>query len=184
MAIEYTVTKVEAPVKTSTGKDMYKTTLMAPDGTNETINLFDMVVEGAKLNGEIYTNDKGYRNFKSAQKAAGGAFRDNQKAAVIEKAMDKKNQNIAAAQDRSAWMWAKTNASTLLQGQLNGLDIFEIRDKVIELATYIYNGEPTEPFTSPKVYSEKDKINQEVGDKIFNSGLSDEDLEAMEHIPF
>ncbi len=94
MAIQYTVTKVEGPTKTSTGKDMYKTTLKDPQGAEETINLFDPVVEGAVVNGEIYTNDKGYRNFKSAQAVAGGAF----KTAQTEKLMDKKADNIATAQ--------------------------------------------------------------------------------------
>lgn len=101
--------------------------------------------------GELVKNGN-YYNLVSPKQSAGNNF----KTATIEKAMDKKAQNIAQAQDRSAWMWAKTNASTLLAGSMNSingtLDNQLIASKVIHLATLIYNGEPFEPFTSPKTH--------------------------------
>lgn len=114
---EYTVTKVEQTT-TSTGKPMYKATLMAPDGTPETINLFDPIVEGAKLNGEIYTNEKGYRNFKSAQSVAGGAF----KAKQIEDTLNKKGEMIATAQSNKE----------------NGIKIASTLNKAVEIAIVEY----------------------------------------------
>lgn len=80
-----------------------------------------------------------------------GAGMAAMKTAQINQAMDKKAQQIHAAQDRSAWMWAKTNASTLIsntQFVKNYENLNQVANDVVELATKIYNGEPTEPFTS------------------------------------
>lgn len=70
------------------------------------------------------------------------------KASMIGEAQSIKAQNIAQAQDRSAWMWAKNNASTLLASRGIGstTPASEIANMVIDLATKIYNGEPVEPF--------------------------------------
>jgi len=72
------------------------------------------------------------------------------KADMISVSQDKKAQNIAQAQDRSAWMWAKNNASMILANQkqeaLNIRDLDEIAEMVVDLATKIYNAEPTMPF--------------------------------------
>jgi hypothetical protein len=103
---------------------MYKATLMAPDGTPETINLFDMVVEGAKLNGEIYTNDKGYRNFKNAQSVAGGAY----KTAQVEKLMDKKSDSIATAQNNKE----------------NGIRVASTMSGAVTLAVAQFKSEPND----------------------------------------
>ena len=68
----------------------------------------------------------------------------------IAEAQTEKAKNIALAQDRSAWMWAKTNASTIItspnlrDGETSSAE--EMVDKMIKLATKIYNAEPTEPF--------------------------------------
>lgn len=118
MTIQYRVTHVELPIKTSTGKDMWKTTLADPEGKEETINLFDMVVNGAVLNGEIYTNDKGYRNFKSAQSVASGAF----KAKQMEDTMNKKSEMIATAQNNKE----------------NGIKIASTLNKAVEIAIVEY----------------------------------------------
>lgn len=79
-------------------------------------------------------------------RASGGAFKTEQ----IKEAQASKARSIAEAQDRSAWMWAKTNAATILAGTERFKDPLltnkQISDIVIDLATKIYNGEPTEPF--------------------------------------
>lgn len=110
----------------------------------EDVDTFDAVQNGATIEGEITTGQYG-KNFVKAKAVAGSNFKTQQ----IEKAMDKKADQIAKAQDRSAWMWAKINASTLLaQNNLaKTAGIQELADVVLELATKIYNGEPTEPFS-------------------------------------
>lgn len=123
MAIQYTIIKVEN-VTTSTGKPMYKSTLKDPEGKEETINLFDMVVEGAVVNGEIYTNDKGYRNFKSAQAVAGGAF----KTAQMEKAVERKEQGIARSQENKEW----------------GIKVSSTMGGAVNLAIAQFKGEPND----------------------------------------
>lgn len=71
----------------------------------------------------------------------------DKKANLISEAQQRKEQSIAAAQDRTAWMWAKNNATELLTGTFpQGTPQDTIADVVIELATKIYNGEPTTPF--------------------------------------
>ncbi len=151
--MKYLIVKVEEGKKAD-GSPMYKSTLRDTDGKDETINLFDKVGEGMSVEGEIVSvekNGKTYRNFKSAQKAAGSNYAAAKKEETITKFQDRKTQDIAKAQDRSAWMWAKNNAATLLaiRGEFfanknNSI----IAQEVIDLATKIYNAEPTEPFTS------------------------------------
>lgn len=92
---------------------------------------------------------------------------------MITKAMETKAHNIAAAQDRSAWMWAKNNATTLLsnyKGLYEDVDFQKgkklpdvvMADAVIRLATKIYNGEPVEPFSSkPTVVSTGDDVSND-----------------------
>lgn len=95
-----------------------------------------------------------------------GGFKTQQ----VKELMQDKNRNIEAAQDRSAWMWAKTNAAQLLAGKSNAdmkiksdlMTLEGISDAVLNLATLIYNGEPTEPFSSkPKVVSTGDDISHD-----------------------
>ena len=72
------------------------------------------------------------------------------KQAGIAEAQTEKAKNIALAQDRSAWMWAKTNATTIItsanlkDSEMSSAD--DMVDRMIKLATKIYNAEPTEPF--------------------------------------
>lgn len=84
-----------------------------------------------------------------------GAGMSAMKTAQIEKAMDKKAGQIHEAQERSAWMWAKNNAAMLIgnQNYFKSADYTnaEISREIIALATLIYNGEPTEPFTSKHI---------------------------------
>ena len=94
--MKFTATNVTQKTA-STGKPMWNTTLTGEDGASTTVNLFDPVSEGQELNGELYVNDKGYTNFKSAQKAAGSNFVSAKKEEMINKVMDKKSDSIAHA---------------------------------------------------------------------------------------
>lgn len=111
----------------------------------EKVSTFDAVSPGHTIEGEIIQNGQ-YLNFK--KKLEVPAFIKKQRADVsasVEKAQEVKAKNIEAAQDRSAWMWAKTNASTLLAGVIKHGDYgsnTDIAEDVLDLATKIYNGEP------------------------------------------
>ena len=134
------------------GRDWHITemNLEDPEGNvTEKVSTFESVQNGGTIEGTIVKNDKGYLNFKKLE--APGFVKENRgayKEKVIGEAMEKKSQNIKEAQDRSAWMWAKTNASTLLGTSLATYNNKEISEAVLDLATKIYNGEPTEPFNS------------------------------------
>lgn len=119
---------------TTTGKPMWNATLTGEDGVSANINLFDQVTEGQELNGELYVNDKGYTNFKSAQKAAGANFGAQKKEEVINRAMDKKSESIAHA-------GSITNATHLVVAMLNA-NIYPlkteemVKNKVREFVTW------------------------------------------------
>lgn len=104
----------------STGKPMWRATLTG-DGVEKTLNLFDEVKEGQELNGELYVNDKGYTNFKSAQKAAGANFGNAKKEEMINKVMDKKSDSIAHA-------GSITNATHLVVAML-GANIYAVKSE-------------------------------------------------------
>lgn len=121
----------------------------------ETANVttFDPVINGTVIEGEIVQNGQ-FLNFKMAKLESGRKPNMDRivekKASLIAEAQTEKAKNIAAAQDRSAWMWAKNNASLLIanhpQYKEKSLYTNEITQMVNELATKIYNCEPTEPF--------------------------------------
>ncbi len=112
------------------------------------VTTFDSVTLGGTVEGSIVQNGQ-YLNFKKAlEKPNFMKHIAEEKKKDIEGFQQSKAKSIAEAQDRSAWMWAKTNASTLLAGKFTGLDNQGIAELVLDLATKIYNGEPTEPFTS------------------------------------
>lgn len=118
----------------STGKPMWSATLKGEDGVEKQINLFDPVIEGQELNGELYVNDKGYTNFKSSQKAAGATFATAKKEEMINKVMDKKSDSIAHA-------GSITNATHLVVAMLNA-NIYPmkseqmVKDKVREIIVW------------------------------------------------
>lgn len=116
--MKYLITNV-IETTTSTGKPMWKTTLKDEQGVDETVNLFDRTVEGATLDGEVYTNDKGYRNFKSTQSLSKGAFLANKKEEQIERAQERKEQSINRAMDRKeesiAWFNSRNLAITFVE---------------------------------------------------------------------
>lgn len=134
----------------STGKPMWAVDLKGEDNVITKIMMFDSVTEGQELNGELYVNDKGYTNFKSAQKAAGANFAQAKKEEVINRVMDKKSDAITNA-------GSITNATHLVVAMLNANIIqkdfateTDIKNKVREYITYyreIYNNpEAVAPF--------------------------------------
>ena len=130
-------------------------TLTDQDGKDiENVSTFEPVMTGGTIEGEIVAKGQ-YLNFE--HKKVDNGKKPNmdrlmeKKSTQIAEAQSNKAQQIAQAQDRSAWMWAKTNASTLIANSdaIKGYgSLKEIADAVIELATKIYNGELTEPFAS------------------------------------
>jgi hypothetical protein len=112
--------------------------------TTENVDTFDAVESGFFIEGEIEKGQYGL-NFKktpSAKQQAGANFKSQQ----IEKVMDKKADQIAQAQDRSAWMWAKNSACLLVAHHPAYRDEESPFAMVEELATKIYNSEPLTPF--------------------------------------
>jgi hypothetical protein len=118
----------------STGKPMWNATLTGEDGASTTLNFFDEIKEGQEISGELYVNEKGYTNFKSAQKAAGANFATAKKEEVINRAMDKKSDSIAHA-------GSITNATHLVVAMLNA-NVYAIKteesvkNKVREMITW------------------------------------------------
>jgi len=129
------------------GKPFIEATL--DDGGDEQfkVSAWNNEFAGDYWEGELEKNDKGYWRIKKPTTSKKPNFDRiiEKKQAGIAEAQSEKAKNIALAQDRSAWMWAKTNASTLL-GTGAGTNNDEIAERVLDLATKIYNGEPVEPF--------------------------------------
>lgn len=111
---------------------------------------FDKIMTGHTIEAELWISGTN-KAYLFAPKAKTGGNRPNmdrimdKKAGNIAEAQTRKEQSISEAQDRSAWMWAKNNASILLGTSLSLESNDTISKAVIELATKIYNGEPTEP---------------------------------------
>ncbi len=112
---------------------------------------FDNLMSGGPVEGEPWTSGAG-KNYLFAPKPEGSSKKPNmdrlmeKKSTQIAEAQSNKAQQIAQAQDRSAWMWAKTNASTLIGDSMSSANNDTIANRILDLATKIYNGEPTEPF--------------------------------------
>ncbi len=140
------------PKMTKTGKP-YKALTVDVDGDVRKVNMWSNFPDFANINEESVflgnmVKEGAYWNLShdATEKRSTGSFQAN-KTVSIDKAMDKKATNIKEAQDRSAWMWAKTNACTLLGDRMKEwLNQDDIANEVLSLATKIYNGEPTEPF--------------------------------------
>lgn len=160
--------------------------LIGEDGTRyEKVGAFRGEFSADTWHGELEKKGN-YWNLITPKQTAGGNF----KTAKIEEAMEKKNQNIQAAQDRSAWMWAKNNAAMLVANAIDTqhMNVMEKLPLVINIATKIYNAEPTEPFTSPirpsNELSGQNKVNQEMAEKMFPTGLNDDELAGLEDMAF
>lgn len=133
----------------STGKPMWAVDLKGEDNVITKIMMFDSVTEGQELNGELYVNEKGYTNFKSAQKTAGANFAQAKKEEVINRVMDKKSDSITNA-------GSITNATHLVVAMLEA-NIWSlksedmVKNKVREYITWyreLYNNpEAVAPFS-------------------------------------
>lgn len=140
--------------RTSTGKDKIDATIRGEDGVNVEATLwgdfpnFGELKAGDTVDGLLKTaSDPKFKPTLNPIKDYASRPSFTPKTQVIKEAQDNKARQIAQAQDRNAWMWAKNNASQLLTGHLlNGMSADDIAHEVINLATKIYNGEPTEPF--------------------------------------
>lgn len=86
---------------TTNGKDWKITTMTLKDemGTmHDNVSTFDPVMTGGSLEGEIITNEKGYKNFKNhIQRPSNPMFN---KTAQMEKVMDRKEESITKFADR------------------------------------------------------------------------------------
>lgn len=116
----------------------------------EKVSTFDSIMTGQEIEGTIADGKYG-KEFKRLEKPEFMKKPNmdrivEKKAGLIAEAQTNKAQQIAQAQDRSAWMWAKTNASTLLGTSMATENNSDIAKAVIDLATKIYNAEPIEPF--------------------------------------
>lgn len=190
----YLVSKVEEKKgKNPPHNPYWAMTLIGEDSVIiENVTTFDKPGEGMKLNGEVIFKEGGkFKNFQSAQATARQDFGGRKKSEEIIQTSQQIQEDISrrvhAAQDRTAWMYAKNNASTLLaakEGHTVGKTIQNIAADVILLATLIYNGEPTEPFSAPVQQSDKQRINDEMSVRIFDKPLTEEEQINLDDIPF
>lgn len=124
-------------------------TLVDADGTEiQNVSTFAEVLNGGTIEGEIVKKGD-YLNFEPTKSDNRKPNMDRlmeKKSTQIAESQQRKEESIAKAQDRSAWMWAKTNASTLLGDSMSSANTDTIARRVLELATEIYNGEPLKPF--------------------------------------
>lgn len=143
---------------TSTGKQFKKVTAKDEQGNVFEGNIWSdasfyaKTGPGSEVEAEIrVTPDGKYKSLVDAKiaRTQASTWSRGAKTAEIKEAMEKKAEQIHAAQDRSAWMWAKTNASTLLSSgdiRMSQFSNEEILARVVDLATKIYNAEPNTPF--------------------------------------
>ena len=138
---------------TSTGKDYKKVVATDEQGNKVEASawsdapFYAEIAPGATIEAEVKKSPDGkYTNLVGAlqKRTAPSTY----KTAQIEQAQARKEKSIAMAQDRSAWMWAKTSACTLVANHpsYKYLGTNEIEDVIEDLATKIYNFEPLTPF--------------------------------------
>lgn len=153
---KYKINWIEKKTSQKTGKDYWVMTLVDLETQKETSNVstFEGSYQPAQeIEGKIVQNGN-FLNWKAKLEApefikkAPSSYMMDKKKEAINEAIDKKSSNIKEAQDRSAWMWAKTNASTLLSQHplIKELALDEVAEQVQILATKIYNCEPIAPF--------------------------------------
>ena len=141
---------------TSTGKEYKAVTFKDESGAEVKASVWSdapfyaSIAPGSEVDVEVRKSTDGkYTNLVGAsQPRTGGAGMMAMKTAQIDKAMDKKARSIHEAQDRSAWMWSKNNASMLVANNdsTKNLPLSEQIDLIVDMATNIYNSEPSKPF--------------------------------------
>lgn len=140
---------------TSTGKEYKKVSYKTETGEQGEASVWSdapfyaEVAPGATIVAEIKVNGQ-YKNLVGAVERKTGSQSGlmAKKEQSIAQAQDRKNRAIVEAQDRSAWMWAKNNASMLVANHpsYKFLPANGIESTIEELATKIYNFEPLAPF--------------------------------------
>lgn len=153
--IEWTENKT-----TKTAKPYKALAVLDESGAKFNVNIFSdfpdfaNIIPGSVVRAKLEQNGQ-YWNLVSETQSKPRGGKPNfdriieKKQQGIADAQTEKAKNISLAQDKSAWMWAKNNASSLLAAdanRVNGMNQDEMSEWVISLATKIYNGEPTEPF--------------------------------------
>ena len=114
---------------------------------------FQGITFGSMIEGDLVpAKDPKYRPSLSAPKQNRAITRNftpkKDISESVNTALETKARNIAQAQDRSAWMWAKNNASDLVANHpaFKFLDKAQLIKEIEEIATKIYNAEPLAPF--------------------------------------
>ena len=111
---------------------------------------FDDIAPGSTIEGEPWTSSTG-KHYIFAPKPQTNKKPNmdriiEKKQQGIAESQARKEQSIAQAQDRTAWMWAKNNAAMLVAHH----DVYKNNNDIIgtieSLATEIYNMEPQRPF--------------------------------------
>lgn len=108
---------------------------------------FQNVMAGHELEGEVIENST-YKNleFKPVKKLEKPNF--IKKEETMREMQANKARSITEAQDRNMWMWAKYGACELVAGN----DLYKNRpyqeqlELINDMATHIYNQEPSTPF--------------------------------------
>jgi hypothetical protein len=144
---------------TSTGKPFKKVTAVDEDGKKVDANVwsdapfFAQVAPGATVEAELKVSADGkYTSLQGpkTERTGASAYSRTPKVDVAGHLEVQKEitRNVVAAQDRTAWMWAKNNAAMLVANHQAYKFYSEekVLDLVEDMATKIYNFEPLTPF--------------------------------------
>lgn len=144
---------VLASLLDETGNKLSEVSINRTSKKGEIFPNFDEIRPGAEIKGELWTStaNKNYL-FPPRKKLEPPNFIKNRAMPKVDveghlAVQQQITKNVKAAQDRTAWMWAKNNASEILSVLYKNTNQIEFDfSQLEELATKIYNMEPTEPF--------------------------------------
>lgn len=116
--------------------------LTGEDGKkHEKVSTFEAgIMSGTEIQGDVIQNGT-YLNWKGAQQAARSNFSSAKKEESITKFQDRKAEQIATAQDRTAMVWAKYGACEIIAHHpaFKNLSEAQIATEITNLANKIYN---------------------------------------------
>lgn len=162
--MKYTVSKLEkkspewyvADLLDDNGSALTSVSINKVNKKGEQFPGFDQIAEGGEVAGEHWVSQAG-KNYlfepkPEGQKSGGRPNMDRimeKKSDMIHAAQDTKAENIAKAQERTSWMWAKYQACELynhdrIGSKLDSED--QALEKIHDFATKIYLLEPGAPF--------------------------------------
>lgn len=158
--IKYTISTIERKHIDSINKDVANCKIADEQGNEypKQVSIwsdfpnFATLDVGTEVEGEVKENTKGYASLYAPKvegtKGGAGIARSMElKNTNIALAQQRKDASIHSAQERSAWMWAKTNAATLIESSPVPFESDEnLLKRLHELSTQIYNMEPLTPF--------------------------------------